>query len=138
MAPWRCLSCGRTFGRTNQSHECEPALSLERYLSAQPPPHRAIYRAVLRRLQTLGELDVDPVQVGIMIKRHRTFCELRPKRAGVELSFKLSRPLAHARIRRSLRCSTHRQAHFVLLTSPREVDAELLGWLAEAYFESPE
>ena len=34
-----------------------------------------------------------------MIKRARTFCELRPRRNAVELSFKLSQPLSDARIR---------------------------------------
>jgi hypothetical protein len=93
---------------------------------------------VLKRLSKLGPVDIDPVHVGIMIKRSRTFCELRPKRDAVELSFKLSRPLADPRIRRTVRSSTHRQAYFVHLRSPEDVDEVIVGWLAEAYMASPE
>jgi hypothetical protein len=138
MSQWLCKGCGRHFGRTNQSHECQPNMSLADYLEAQPAAHRPIYRAVLRALSRFGEIDVDPVRVGIMIKRSRTFCELRPKRDAVELSFKLSRPLASQRIRRTVRCSVHRDAHFVHLQSVADVDAEVLNWLAESYLDSSE
>lgn len=80
-----------------------------------------------------GELDVDPVNVGIMIKHPRTFCELRPQRAGVELSFKLSRPLKSARFARVIACSARRTAYFVRLQTASDVDAELRAWLTEAY-----
>lgn len=138
MAPWLCRNCGRRFGRTNQSHECRPGLTLREYLGRQPPERRATYRAVLRELEKLGPLDIDPVEVGIMIKRARTFCELHPRRNAVELSFKLSRPLADPRIHRTIRSSTHRHVHFVHLKSAADVDRQLVSWLAEAYLDSPE
>jgi hypothetical protein len=138
VAQWTCPVCRRRFGHPRQSHVCEPGLTLEQYLERQPPAQRPVYRAVLRALTKLGELDIDPVEVGIMIKRHSTFCELRPKRGAVELAFKLSRPLASPRIRRTLRVSTHRTAYVLLLTSAREVDAELRSWLVESYLDSPE
>jgi Domain of unknown function (DUF5655) len=138
MAQWFCPHCGRRFGKPNQSHECEPGLTLDEYLSRQPAERRSTYRAVLKVLAKLGPLDVDPVEVGIMIKRSRTFCELRPKRDSVELSFKLSRPLADPKIHRTIRSSAHRQVYFVHLRSAKEVDAKVQGWLAEAYAASPE
>jgi hypothetical protein len=134
---WRCPGCGRRFGRAQQSHTCQPGLLLDEYLSRQPAAHAPIYRAALARLAALGDIDVDPVGVGIMVKRTRTFCELRPKRSGVELAFKLSRSFADPRIRRTIHYSTHRVAYFVLLESPADVDDTLGGWLAEAYLDSP-
>jgi len=136
VASWSCPQCGRRFGRANQSHECEPSLGLEQYLERQPAAHRSIYRKVLRALARLGELDVDPVNVGIMIKHPRTFCELRPKRDGVELSFKLSRPLSSARFARVIAYSAQRTAYCVRLRTASDVDLELLAWLTEAYAES--
>ena len=137
MAQWLCLGCRRKFGRANQSHVCAPALTLEQYLQAQPETLRSTYRAVLKALAKLGPLDVDPVGVGIMVKRTRTFCELRPRRDAVELSFKLSEPLSDPRIRKTLRSSTHRRAYFLNLRSPKDVDRQLLDWLALSYRESP-
>ena len=136
MAQWSCALCGRHFGRTNQSHQCEPALPLADYLARQPAELRSTYQAVLKALGKLGPLDIDPVSVGIMIKRARTFCELRPRRGAVGLSFKLSQPLADPRIRKTIDSSTHRRAHFVDLRSPRDVDKQLVTWLAQSYAQS--
>jgi hypothetical protein len=55
----------------------------------------------------------------------------------VELSFKLSRPLGSARFARVIACSARRTAYFVRLSAAADVDAEVLGWLAEAYAETP-
>jgi hypothetical protein len=138
MRQWACPDCGRKFGHARQSHECTPGSGLAAYLAGQPAARRATYEAVLAVLRKLGEIDVDPVRVGIMIKRARTFCELRPKRDAVELSFKLSRPLESPRVRRTIRSSTHRFAHFVHLHDAAEVDAEIAQWLAEAWLASPD
>ena len=131
-----CPDCGRRFGRANQSHVCEPALTVKEYLDRQPAELRPVYKAALKQLSKLGPLDIDPVGVGIMIKRARTFCELRPRRNAVELSFKLSQPLADPRIRKTINSSTHRQSHFVDLRSARDVDEQIAAWLVESYLES--
>jgi len=136
MAQWLCELCGRRFGRANQSHQCEPSLTVDEYLDRQPAELRSTYRAVLKELKKLGPLDIDPVGVGIMIKRARTFCELRPRRGRVELSFKLSEPLVDPRIRKTINSSTYRQVHFVDLRSPRDVDKQIVTWLAESYMHS--
>ncbi len=138
MPQWLCPDCRRRFGRANQSHQCRPALTLDDYLARQPAEFRTTYKAVLRALAKLGPLDVDPVDVGIMIKRKRTFCELRARRDAVELSFKLSQPLSAPRIRKTIHSSTHRLVHFVDLRSPRDVDSELVAWLARSYRGSSE
>jgi hypothetical protein len=137
MGRWLCPDCGRFFGRSNQSHVCERGLSLRDYLAAQPEPQRAIYRAVLAILNKLGDVDIDPVGVGIMVKRMRTFCELHPKRNAVSLSFKLSRAIDHPRIARAVRCSAHRMAYFVDLHIPKDVDGQVRDWIREAYLDSP-
>jgi hypothetical protein len=136
MAQWLCPWCRRHFGQPNQSHKCRPGLTLEEYLAAQPAEFRSTYRAVLQQLSKLGPVDIDPVSVGIMVKRNRTFCELRPRRDAVELSFKLSEPLADRRIRKTIHSSVHRQVHFVDLKSPRDVDRQIVAWLTKAYAHS--
>lgn len=89
-------------------------------------------------MKSIGRVDIDPVRVGVLVKRARTFCELRPKRDWVELGFKLSRPLADRRIARTLRSSVHRLAHCVRLRTLDDFDEQVRGWLVESYFESSE
>jgi hypothetical protein len=73
---WTCPECGQQFGRIRQGHECAPALSLEEYFSTGPARERPIFEAVLRHLETAGPVHVEPVSVGIFLKRSRTFAEL--------------------------------------------------------------
>jgi Domain of unknown function (DUF5655) len=136
MTRWLCEECGRFFARPNQSHTCEPGMSLASYLARQPEHQRPIHQAVLAVFARHPIL-VDPVDLGIMIKRARTFCELRPKQSNVSLCFKLSREVASQRFARAVKCSAHRMAYFVALKSAADVDAELREWLLEAYEDSP-
>ena len=46
---WTCPECGRQFGRTNQAHECAPALSIEEYFSTGPEWERPIFEVGGRR-----------------------------------------------------------------------------------------
>ncbi len=135
--PWTCPECKRRFGRSHQSHECAPALTVADYLKTQPKERHSTYRAVLRVLKAFPDVDIDPVKVGIMIKRARTFCELRPRRNAVGLSFKVSRPLGHPRIHKQIQTSANRIAYFVDLKSPEEVDEQIQEWIAESYLDSP-
>ena len=73
------------FGRTKQSHECAPAMTIDEYFATGPPHERPIYEAVLGFLETLGPIHVEPVSVGIFLKTDRSFIELRPRNKWVNL-----------------------------------------------------
>ncbi len=75
---WICPKCQRQFGRTKQSHECSPAMTLEEYFSTGPERERPIFEVVRAHLESLGPVHIEPVSVGIFFKRNRTFVELRP------------------------------------------------------------
>ena len=136
MAVWTCPSCDRQFGKINQSHLCAPGISIAAYFADRPPVQRLICDAVLDHLETLGPVIVDPVDVGILIKRVRTFAELRAKRDRVALSMILPRTVHDPRIARRIAVSGPRVAHFVNLVVVEDVDDQLREWLAESYFET--
>jgi Domain of unknown function (DUF5655) len=135
MASWTCPSCGRLFGRRNQSHECEPAMTLEEYFSTGPARERPIFDAVLEHLESVGPVQVEPVAVGIFIKRERSFIELRPKKNWVAMSFPLSRVIDHPKIARKVRTGA-RTYHFVNLRTPDDLDDDVRSWLTESYVEA--
>ncbi|TML39218.1 MAG: hypothetical protein E6G27_11215 [Actinobacteria bacterium] len=137
MPAWTCPDCGRQFGKARQSHECTPAMSLEEYFSTGPPHDRPVFEEVMRHLRTVGPVHVEPVSVGIFLKRSRTFAELRPMRRWVALSFSLPRKVEHARITRKVVGYRGRFFHVVNLRGPDELDDEVRGWLTEAYLDSP-
>jgi hypothetical protein len=116
---------------------CAPAMSVDAWFAGRPEAYRRIYDAVIAHLETVGEVHVDAVDVGILIKRSRTFAELRPMRGRLALSLLLSRIVEHPRITRTVRTSTTRAAHRIDLRDAEDVDATVRAWLTESYISSP-
>lgn len=136
MPGWTCPDCGRTFGRNRQSHECAPAMTLDDYFSTGPPHERPVFDAIMRHLSTLGPVHVEPVSVGIFLKRPRKFAELRPMQRWVAVSFSLRRPAAHPTIVRKVMPYGGRYYHVANVTGPDDVDRRLCDLLTEAYQEA--
>ncbi len=134
---WACPACDRRFRRTGQSHDCAPAMSLEEYFSTGPAHERPIFDAVMAHLDTVGPVHVEPVSVGVFLKRSQSFAQLRPKDRWVALSFSLPRRVEHERITRKVELYHGRYYHVANLRSPDDLDERLRGWLSEAYFDSP-
>ena len=137
MPRWKCAACDREFGRSNQSHMCVPAISVDGYFAARPARDREIFDSVLATLDEIGDVHIEAVSVGVLIKRSRTFAELRPRRDGLGLSVLLSRALVHPRVTRTTRASGERRAYTIPLRGPADVDDLVRAWLAESWSDSP-
>ena len=83
-------------------------MSLEEYFSTGPAHERPVFEAVMRHLETVGPVHVEPVSVGIFLKRSSTFAQLRPMQKWVALSFSLGRKVSHPTIvrRRTARAAS--------------------------------
>lgn len=133
MPGWICPQCGRLFARTKQSHECALAMTIEEYFSTGPPHERPVYDAVVEYLRTLGPIHIEPVSVGVFIKKGGSFVELRPMTKWVALSFCLPRRLGHTQIARKPIEAGRRWFHVVNLRGPDDLTDDVKSWLAEAY-----
>jgi hypothetical protein len=134
---WTCPECGRRFRHRNQMHECAPAMTLDEYFSTGPERERPIFDAVMAHLEALGPVHVEPLSVGILLKRSQTFVYLKPMKNWVALWFPLDRVEDHPRIARRDRSSARRTWHAVNVRSPDDLDDDVLAWLTEAYLDSP-
>ena len=133
MAGWTCPECGRRFARTNQKHECSPAMTLDEYFSTGPPHERPVFDAVLAYVETLGPVHVEPVSVGVFIKKGGSWLELRPMTKWVALSFSLPRRIDSQKIARKPYDAGSRWFHVVNLRTPADLDDDVKAWLAESY-----
>lgn len=111
-------------------------MSVEEYFSTGPPHERPIFEAVMAHVITLGPVHVEPVSVGIFLKRAQTFAQLRPRDRWVALSFWLPRKVEHDRIVRKVVEYSGRYWHVANLRAPDDLDDRLRGWLTEAYLNS--
>jgi hypothetical protein len=135
---WDCPACGRRFGHRNQSHTCAPAITLEERLDRLPVPQRAICEAVLSEFAGLGDVVIEPVDVGVFVKRAQTFAQLRPMKSRVRLIMMHGRPIEHERVAQPYRERGRRIANVVDIYRPEQVDDDLRAWLSEAYADAPD
>jgi hypothetical protein len=112
-------------------------MTVEEYFSTGPAHERPIFEAVMAHLDTVGPVHVEPVSVGIFLKRSRTFAELRPMQHWVALSFALPRRVQHSTIVRKVVPYAGRCYHVANLRTAADLDDRLKDWLTEAYLDSP-
>lgn len=112
-------------------------MSLDEYFSTGPERERPIFEAVMAHLDTVGPVHVEPVSVGIFLKRAKSFAQLRPKTKWVALSFSLDRPEAHPTIVRKVESWHGRFHHVANITGPDDIDDDIRAWLTESYLDSP-
>jgi Domain of unknown function (DUF5655) len=108
-------------------------MSLDEYFATGPPHERPVFEAVHAFVVTLGPVHVEPVSVGIFIKKSGSFIELRPMTRWVALSFSLGRRITHSAIARKPIDTGSRIYHVVNLRSPEDFSDDVKAWLAESY-----
>jgi hypothetical protein len=111
-------------------------MTVEEYFSTGPPHERPVFDAVMRHLETVGPVHVEPVSVGVFLKNPRKFAELRPMQRWVAVSFSLERRASHRTIVRKVIPYGGRYYHTANVAKPSDVDATLRDLLTQAYVET--
>jgi len=112
-------------------------MTLDEYFATGPDREQPIYEAVMAVLDGVGPVHVEPVAVGIFLKKAGSFAQLRPLDRWVALSLSLGRVVTHPTITRKVQLWGGRWYHVFNLRGPEDVDADIGGWLVEAYLEAP-
>jgi hypothetical protein len=113
-------------------------MALDEYLATAPPHEPPVVAAVLAHLEALGPVHIEPVSVGILVKRAQSFAELRPMTRWEALMFKLPRLVESRRIARKPTAVGAHYWHTVNLRTPDEFDDPVRDWLTEAYLDAPD
>jgi len=112
-------------------------MSLDDYFSTGPTHERPVFDAVMAGLADIGPVVVEPLSVGIFLKRARTFAELRPMQRWVALSFSLPGVVRHPLITRKPIAHGGGWYHVVNISEPSQLDDRIVGWLIDAYDRCP-
>ena len=130
---WSCPDCGRSFANRNQTHTCAPLGDLDRHFAGAEPAVRETFDRVLAVVSALGPVTVLPEKTRIALHVRMSFAALMPRRRWLNGHLVLARRVDSPRFVRVETFSPRNVLHEFRLSSPGEVDAELAGWLAEAY-----
>ena len=129
---WTCPECGRSFANRNQSHFCSH-VRLEDHFVGRELNVVATFQALLAAAQKSGPVTVLPEKTRIAFQVRMSFAAFTLRRLWVDGHVVLARRLESPRFRRIDFISPRNQVHVFRLYEPSEVDAEVEGWLAEAY-----
>jgi hypothetical protein len=102
-----------------------------------PAGQRAICEAVRAEFAGMAGVVIEPVEVGVFVKRAQTFAQLRPMKSRVRLLMRHGRPIEHGRVSRPYPARGRSVTNVVDLYRVEEVDDELRAWLSESYADSP-
>jgi len=94
---------------------------------------RQIYDALLKHSREFGPVIEDPKKTSIHLVNKTAFAGVATRKSAVVLTIKSDRDLDSSRIHKSEQASARRFHHEVKLTTPADVDAELIAWLKEGY-----
>ena len=97
---------------------------------------RAIYGRIVEVVRGLGPLVEDAKKTCVHLApddEASAFAGVHPRKTGILLNLRTAAPISSPRVRKTEQISRHRFFNEILVESPDEVDAELLGWLREAY-----
>jgi len=92
-----------------------------------------IYLRLLERVAAFGPYREEPTQTSIHLTRTSGFAGIHPQKRALLLTLRTERPIDSPRVVKCEQVSKNRYHNEVRLTSPNEVNAELNGWLREAY-----
>ena len=91
------------------------------------------YRALTAAAAALGPFEEQAKTASIHLARRSAFAGVHPRKSTILLVLRTGGPIESGRIRKREKVSANRWHNELLVTSPADLDRELLGWLAEAY-----
>ena len=94
---------------------------------------RQIYDRLLQASGKFGPVAEEPKKTSIHLMNQTAFAGVATRKSALVLTIKSDRKLSSPRIHKSEQTSARRFHHEVKLTSPAEVDSELVRWLKDAY-----
>ena len=103
------------------------------HFSGKDPVVSKIYEHLLKHARRFGPVNEDPKKTSIHLNNVTAFAGVATRKSAIILTIKSDRDLDSPRIHKSEQTSAKRFHHEVKLTAPADVDAELIGWLKNAY-----
>jgi hypothetical protein len=107
--------------------------TVKSHFEGKDPAVQKIYDRLLKAAERFGPVKEEAKKTSIHLVRRTAFAGVATRKTTVVLTIKSDRKLSSPRIHKSEQTSAQRFHHEVKLTTPAEVDAELVQWLKAAY-----
>lgn len=131
---WTCPRCGRRFVTRNMSHACGDH-TVEMFLEGKGERARELFDRFESLIAACGPYEVSPAKTRIAFMGRVRFAAVNSlSDRGMNIHIVLPRRLPSRRVRKVEEIGAW-FVHHLRITSPEELDDELLGWLRESYHQ---
>jgi hypothetical protein len=130
---WTCPRCGLKFVTKNLWHSCGQA-TLEEWKRKMGPRALGLYERFERLIAKCGRYHVSPAKTRITFLARVRFAGIaRLSEDGMRCNFALPYALRSPRFVRVSEVVPGWWSHELRVSDPRELDAEVQGWLRQSY-----
>ena len=132
-ALWQCPGCRREFVTPNMSHSCG-RFSVEQFLKGKSTQAIDLYWQFSALVHACGPIKIAAAKTRIGFQVRMIFASVnRLSDRGLRAHVVLTRRLEHPRFDRIEMMTSRCYVHHFTLVSIDDCDAEVQGWLCEAY-----
>lgn len=114
----------------------ETTYQVDDHFTGRDPSVRVLYDGLLKMLRTFGPIIEEAKKTSIHLVRVSALAGVETRKDSILLNIKADHKINSPRVVRLEQVSAHRFHHRVRLASLSDLDAELEGWLREAYLIS--
>lgn len=107
--------------------------SIESHFEGKASIVREIYDEITKALKAFGQVIEEPKKTSIHLVNATALAGVATRKEYLILTIKSDSKLDSPRIHKTEQVSARRFHSEIKLASPADVDAELIGWLKEAY-----
>lgn len=111
----------------------QPEFTIESHFTDKSPTVREIYDRLIKALHKFGPVTEEPKKTSIHLVRVSGFAGVSTRKEALWLNIRLDHKIDGSRVHKVEQVLSKRFHNELKLTSPDEVDAELIDWLKEAY-----
>jgi hypothetical protein len=130
---WTCPRCAAKLVGRNMSHACGD-YSIERFLEGKGERARAMFGRFVELVESCGPVTPAPAKTRVAFMVRVRFCAVeRLSNNSLRAEFGLPRALESPRIAKCQELMRGWFVHWFTVSSPKELDEEVRGWLCESY-----
>ncbi len=107
--------------------------NVENHFENKSPIVREIYDGLIKKLKSFGEFQEEPHKTSIHLLNQTAFAGVATRKDYLLLTIKTDYLIESSRVTKTEQVSRNRFHLLIKLETPKEIDAELLKWLKDAY-----
>lgn len=129
---WICPKCGHRFANTNQWHSCR-RYTLEEVFARSDPAIRHLFDRLHRMVSSVGPVHLQAYRDHVAFLVRVRFLGATPRKRWLDVGFWLPHRLDSPRLHKVETLTPTNHVHLLRITDESQLDAEVQGWIRQAY-----